>query len=118
MSTTSPSSEPQSDTAKTEAEVPKSTKQRHRPKKRSHSASKTLARLTTRRGWRELRQQTPSWLTSLLLHVAVLFVLAYVTLPLSSPPELSLKAAQINEENFELEEVDARRGLGSRSRHA
>ena len=104
MSTTSPSSEPQSDTAKTEIEVPKSTKQRHRPKKRSHSASKTLARLTTRRGWRELRQQTPSWLTSLLLHVAILFVLAYVTLPLSSPPELSLKAAQINEENFELEE--------------
>lgn len=105
MSTTSPSSEPQSDEANTAADAPKSTKQRSRPKKRSHSASNTLARLTTRRGWRELRQQTPSWVTSLLLHVAVLFVLAYVTLPLSSPPELSLKAAQISEETFELEEV-------------
>lgn len=73
-------------------------------KRRSSSATKTLGRLTSRQGWKELRQQTPSWVTSLLLHAVVLLLLAYVTLPLTSPPELSLKAAQIVEEKFELEE--------------
>lgn len=104
MSTSPSSSETESKTAHTAAQVSASTKRRTRSKQQRTSASKTLGRLTTRRGWRELRQQTPSWVTSLLLHVAVLFALAYVTLPLSTPPELSLKAAQITDEDFELEE--------------
>ncbi|MEM8947435.1 MAG: hypothetical protein AAGD11_19835 [Planctomycetota bacterium] len=70
----------------------------------SGSRRKSLSRRSARDGLKQLREQTPSWVTSLLLHVAVLFLLAYVTLPLSSPPELSLKAAQISEEKFELEE--------------
>ncbi len=72
--------------------------------RRANGASRALSRLATRRGRRELREQSPSWATSLLLHIAVLLLLAYVTLPLASTPELSLEAAAITEETFEIED--------------
>ncbi len=71
---------------------------------RVHRASKTMSRLATGRGRREFREQSPSWATSLFLHMAVLLALAYMTLPLASPPELSLQAAALTDDRFEIEE--------------
>lgn len=98
------SNEPSDDEPRAAQEEAPPEKEQPAKRKRSGRASKTFARLTTRRGWKELRELTPSWFTSLVLHAVVLFLLAYVTLPLSTPPELSLKAAQITDEKFEIEE--------------
>lgn len=48
-------------------------------------------------------QQIPSWATSLLLHAAVLLLLATITLPLSVPLELSLRSSLSVDKNFDLE---------------
>ena len=62
-------------------------------------------RFPTRQGFQELKRQVPGWATSLTLHVAILLLLAFITLPLTAPPELSLRAARVVEETFEVEET-------------
>lgn len=64
------------------------------------SKLKFLKRLAIRRK----QIQIPSWITSLILHTAVLFFLAFLTLPLGKSPELSLQAVRVVEETVSLEE--------------
>ena len=68
--------------------------------KRDHGRSKTRHQLTTRQGLKEIKQQVPGWVSSLILHVAALFLLAFITLPLTRPPELSLQAVRVVDESF------------------
>ncbi|MGI9429233.1 MAG: hypothetical protein ACR2NM_11290, partial [Bythopirellula sp.] len=73
-------------------------------KRRSTRTKSVMSRLSTRRTFKELKDQVPSWVTSLALHIAALFALGFVTLPLATPPEISLQAAHISEDTFEMED--------------
>lgn len=96
-----PESSGPSDTNEQGPDEPKKSKP-----KRTGRDTRLRSRLTTRQGLKEIKQQVPSWFTSLVLHVAVLLLLGFVTLPLSTPPELSLQAARIVEETLDIEEAD------------
>jgi len=73
---------------------------RRKKEKPNREVPRALKRLAARQSGTKVKQQVPGWVSSLVAHTGVLLLLAFVTLPLSKPPELSLQAVRVVEESL------------------